>query len=219
MKGHFQDERHSALFFQRNGKSKSFWSVFFGFFLRCNTTFFKQVLLNSSHSSLNHSWHLSHYHLFEWIKSNIGERSFSSFNLWPKQGQTPKLCQSVSSLCCSTHSKRNLHKIWAGVFLSQKHSLPYQEWLTLRNTVPREAARKERQLRERISPWRLWDTLYFQERKRLSQQTPSFPYISVVRAGSHVYFMSIAKPPSGQGKWVTMSGLDNSFGAEWILGS
>lgn len=147
MKGHFQDERHSALLLQRNGKSKSFRSVF----LRCNTTFFKQVLLNSSHSSLNHSWHLSHYHLFEWVKSKSGERSFSSFNLWPKQGQTPKLCQSVSSLCCSTHSKRNCHKIWAGVFLSQMHSLPYQEWLTLRNTVPREAARKETTERENFS--------------------------------------------------------------------
>ena len=34
----------------------------------------------------------------------------------------------------------------------------------------------------------------------------------MARAGSHVYFMSIAKPPNGQGKWVTMSGLDNSSG-------
>ena len=32
MKGHFQDEKHSALFFQRNGKSKSFRSVFLFFF-------------------------------------------------------------------------------------------------------------------------------------------------------------------------------------------
>lgn len=86
MKGHFQDEKHLALFLHRSGKSKSFWRG--AVFLKMQDKCFQASAFKCLTFKLKSQWLLSHYHLLEWVKSNSVKGSFSSFNLWQKRANS-----------------------------------------------------------------------------------------------------------------------------------
>lgn len=149
----------------------------------------------------------SHYNLVEWVKLRIGKGPFLSLNPWESKTNSRIIPNGLSVLSTALHIQRIMSTNCELVFFFPRCILFPTRKGIVTNTWE-YGARRGHQERKR------WTSSLEVVKLSLRREgtLPSLPYILVARAGSPDYFVSVAKSPPGQGKWVPMSSLDNVWG-------